>query len=899
MTTAVATKVIRIDVIASAQAQANIKALAADMKKVSGTAEEIKSKMSDGFGSILGTFNRIRGALAGLGLSVGVVELGRQIITTAENYKVLETRLRVFLGSQMAANDAMGEVLRIARETGKEIDGVAKLYEKVARAGQQFGFSQSQVTKVTEAFSQSLRVSGATAQEAFAAQVQFGQALASGRLQGDEFRSLAENNAFFVYELAKSIGVTTTELRKMGSEGKLNTQLLLDAFFKLSKDGTTLLDRINQTAEKIPLTFKESLESVKTSVTELVGEMGKLVTGSQGGGSLFQQLSEYIHGVAQEVKQLGQEADAVNKGPFGRWLDVVGLISSKLGLLGGPLGSAIGLFHDLFSEPDPEKRLQKALKGAEDRLAELLKQYNATAAGFNSTGRGAMEIIAHQKIFGDLAEKIKAARDEITNLKNLEAERFFGPLMKPAIGVPRWREPIKPVTDDKPAKETDFDRALERMKTELAELKAGTDDTNKSLFELFAAVESGKIKLAGGIKGDQQLKVLMALAEEIDYRKELIELEKEMTKEREKEAEAAQKLRQELILATDPNAIFFKARGDYAKEAMDDLNRIVAIQEKVAALDDLIFDPKTDVRLIPILEQIRDKLLGVKPAAETAKKSVDEFQKVLDRSFIKALDSAADAIADFVMGTTKSFSALVESVLRDVLKLLIKEQIVAFIKTIKDAVEAKGGLTSILSSAWEWLKKIFSADGIDANPIMAMLRSLGKMLADLAAQASASSIGGFFGNLFGGGGGFMTNTGLEGMSPTDLAGYFAKGGIMTSGGPIPLRKYDAGGIANSPQMAVYGEGKTPEAYVPLPDGRSIPVTVTNGGNGGLIINVYNQGEPVEVSGVEQRRTNRGTEVDIMLDKIRASLAQDVRSGRGIAPVMESQYGLRRVNGLAR
>ena len=52
---------------------------------------------------------------------------------------------------------------------------------------------------------------------------------------------------------------------------------------------------------------------------------------------------------------------------------------------------------------------------------------------------------------------------------------------------------------------------------------------------------------------------------------------------------------------------------------------------------------------------------------------------------------------------------------------------------------------------------------------------------------------------------------------------------MTSAGPLPLRRYASGGIANSPQLAMYGEGKTPEAYVPLPDGRSIPVKLDAAG----------------------------------------------------------------------
>lgn len=58
---------------------------------------------------------------------------------------------------------------------------------------------------------------------------------------------------------------------------------------------------------------------------------------------------------------------------------------------------------------------------------------------------------------------------------------------------------------------------------------------------------------------------------------------------------------------------------------------------------------------------------------------------------------------------------------------------------------------------------------------------------------------------------------------------FADGGVMTPRGPLPLRKYATGGIANTPQMAVFGEGRMNEAYVPLPDGRTIPVTLDGGG----------------------------------------------------------------------
>jgi len=65
------------------------------------------------------------------------------------------------------------------------------------------------------------------------------------------------------------------------------------------------------------------------------------------------------------------------------------------------------------------------------------------------------------------------------------------------------------------------------------------------------------------------------------------------------------------------------------------------------------------------------------------------------------------------------------------------------------------------------------------------------------------------------------------MVTTSAAGAaFADGGIMTSSGPLSLKAYANGGVATSPQLALFGEGSMNEAYVPLPDGRSIPVTMS-------------------------------------------------------------------------
>lgn len=95
--------------------------------------------------------------------------------------------------------------------------------------------------------------------------------------------------------------------------------------------------------------------------------------------------------------------------------------------------------------------------------------------------------------------------------------------------------------------------------------------------------------------------------------------------------------------------------------------------------------------------------------------------------------------------------------------------------------------------------------------------------------------------------------GLQAILPgnvfSSLFPKFAMGGIMTPDGPMPLKRYAGGGIANSPQLAMFGEGRQPEAYVPLPDGRSIPVTMQGGGQGvNVVVNVDAAGSAVQGDG---------------------------------------------------
>lgn len=105
----------------------------------------------------------------------------------------------------------------------------------------------------------------------------------------------------------------------------------------------------------------------------------------------------------------------------------------------------------------------------------------------------------------------------------------------------------------------------------------------------------------------------------------------------------------------------------------------------------------------------------------------------------------------------------------------------------------------------------FALEGI--TPAIAGLSELTAALEEAAVSAGASG---------GGDGG-------DGSDYASLFAAFASeaadGGLMTSSGMLPLRAYEEGGIASSPQIALHGEGAMPEAFMPLPDGKTIPVQV--------------------------------------------------------------------------
>jgi lambda family phage tail tape measure protein len=131
-------------------------------------------------------------------------------------------------------------------------------------------------------------------------------------------------------------------------------------------------------------------------------------------------------------------------------------------------------------------------------------------------------------------------------------------------------------------------------------------------------------------------------------------------------------------------------------------------------------------------------------------------------------------------------------------------------------------------------------------------------------------------------GGGLPGFGMDQIVPGIFSGAgpikFANGGVMTDNGPLKLHTYARGGIANTPQLAMFGEGSMPEAYVPLPDGKRIPVAMQGSGregSGGINVSVNVDASGSSAQGDDRKSQDFGK---LLGDQIMAVIVREKRPG---------------------
>jgi tape measure domain-containing protein len=176
---------------------------------------------------------------------------GAGIITGLVNYAdaltSMENRLRLTSKSTAELEAVQSELFTSAKNARADVIAMSDVYNRMALSAKNLGAGQREMLDFTESLFKAATISGASAQEANAALVQLGQGLASNRLSGDELRSILEQLPYVADIIARQLGVTRGELRKLGSDGKISAGIVLDAFKNMKGEIDTLFDQTSPT----------------------------------------------------------------------------------------------------------------------------------------------------------------------------------------------------------------------------------------------------------------------------------------------------------------------------------------------------------------------------------------------------------------------------------------------------------------------------------------------------------------------------------------------------------------------------------------------------------------------------------------------------------------------------
>lgn len=294
-----------------------------NLKKFGSALKGIGSKITGIIGKLGGLLGKL-GAVAGIAGGLSFAGLAK----ASDENSLRNSRLG------MVTNDVAGlkqKTFAASQQSGADygaqLDSIAKL--KMLTKGL---FNDNEAVKFTSTLDKAFKVSGTSAEEAKSAMFQLNQAMTSGKLQGDEFRSVMENAPILAQKIAESMGVSMGELKKLGSEGKITSDVIKNAVLGSAND-------IEAKYNQMPLTFGKVWQQAQNA-------------GQQAMDGLLTKVNQLLNTpagqrMAQSVQQAFSGMATMADGAFDGILNIFGKLN--FAPLLAPLQQIGGLIKQAFS----------------------------------------------------------------------------------------------------------------------------------------------------------------------------------------------------------------------------------------------------------------------------------------------------------------------------------------------------------------------------------------------------------------------------------------------------------------------------------------------------------------------------------------------------------------------
>lgn len=269
--------------------------ITSELDKISEKAQKVFGQDLQGAMNKVGKGLQIAAAATGIGVAATAV---KDVAVAAANLsdQMAQIRSRINLindGSQTTA-EIMDKIYAASQRSRGGYLEMADSVSKLNMLAKDAFSSNDEAIFFVEQLNKQFKISGASVEEATSAMYQLTQAMASGKLQGDEFRSIMENAPMLAQSIAQEMGMSVGQLKELSSQGLITADIIKNALYGSAEE-------TNQKFAEIPMTFADIGQSIQNQFIQAftpVLEQLASITSSSDFMAAFEGVGIAIRGVA-------------------------------------------------------------------------------------------------------------------------------------------------------------------------------------------------------------------------------------------------------------------------------------------------------------------------------------------------------------------------------------------------------------------------------------------------------------------------------------------------------------------------------------------------------------------------------------------------------------------------
>ena len=263
-----------------------------------------------------------------IGLYAGIqsVKMGLDV---SDNISQTTARLNMINDGKQTTDQLQQAIFQSAQNSRASFLDTASVVSKLGILAPQAFNSNMETVKFSELMAKSFKVGGATTSEQTSGMHQLTQAMASGRLQGDEFNSITENAPLLAQAISKYTGKSMGELKDMSKEGLITSDVIKNAVFAMS-------DEINTKFNSIPQTFGDVVNKIKNNAVNSFMSISSTMSGifnSERFQGFIDGVSSFINKAFVMINWLIKGISMVGTVLYEIWGPIQPILVTVLGLL--------------------------------------------------------------------------------------------------------------------------------------------------------------------------------------------------------------------------------------------------------------------------------------------------------------------------------------------------------------------------------------------------------------------------------------------------------------------------------------------------------------------------------------------------------------------------------------